>query len=74
MEGKADIRRGEGGAVVPGGEEGAGGAGGDGGAGGKEDEGGAVKTAILKFSLLYPLYSCGAAAEVTNTDVVSYKS
>ena len=57
------ISEGEGGAVVPGGEEGAGGAGGDGGAGGKEDEGGAVKTAILKFSLLYPLYYSGAAAE-----------
>ena len=37
--------------------------GGTGGAGGKGDEGGAVKTAMLKFSLLYPLYSCGAAVE-----------
>ena len=63
-DGKAKlISEGEGGAVVPGGEEGARGAGGAGGAGDKENEEGAVKTAILKFSSLYPLYSCGAAAE-----------
>ena len=28
----------------------------------KGDEGGGVKTAMLKFSSVYPLYSCGAAA------------
>ena len=55
-----------GGAVVTVGEEGAqgeGGAGGTGGVGGKENEGGAVKTPMLKLSLLYPIYSCGASAE-----------
>ena len=68
----ADIRRGEGGAVVAGGEEGAQGAGGARGTGGAGGKGDAVKTAMLKFSLLYPLYSCGAAADgyKYNTDIV----
>ena len=58
MEVVADIRRGEGGAVVAGGEEGAQGAGGARGTGGAGGKGNAVKTAMLKFFLLYPLYSC----------------
>ena len=65
----ADTRRGEERSLVAGGEEGAQGAR---GAGVRGDEGGAVKTAMLKFSLLYPLNSCGAAADSYkyNTDIV----
>ena len=60
---EADVRGVPGGAEGAEGAEGAGGAEYAGGTGDEGDEGGTVRTAMLKISSIYPLCSCGDAAE-----------